>query len=100
MIAEAYLDWVLGLPEDAAAPQLMSENDHSCFLKTRLIVQEVRIDFQFDCAAFDLAALPFKIPYPVPFKLLGDETKVCCLLHNLAFLQSRFVLHVHPASFC
>lgn len=40
-------------------------------------MQEVRIDFQFDQAAFDLAALPFKIPYPVPFKLLGDETKVC-----------------------
>ncbi|KAK9865349.1 hypothetical protein WJX84_010652 [Apatococcus fuscideae] len=36
---------------------------------------EVRIDFQFDTAAFDLAVLPFKIPYPVPFKLLGDETK-------------------------
>ena len=39
-------------------------------------LQEVRIDFQFDTAAFDLAVLPFKIPYPVPFKLLGDETKV------------------------
>ena len=39
-------------------------------------LQDVRIDFQFDTAAFDLAALPFKIPYPVPFKLLGDETKV------------------------
>ena len=36
----------------------------------------MRVDFQFDRAAFDLASLPFKIPYPVPFKLLGDETKV------------------------
>ena len=26
-------------------------------------------------AAFTLKALPFKIPYPVPFKLLGDERK-------------------------
>jgi PAP_fibrillin len=35
----------------------------------------MRIDFQFDRAAFDFKALPFKIPYPVPFKLFGDETK-------------------------
>merc|ERR1719387_1648895 len=34
-----------------------------------------RIDFQFSRAAFDLKALPFKIPYPVPFKLLQDESK-------------------------
>ena len=34
-----------------------------------------RIDFQFSRAAFDLKALPFKIPYPVPFKLLRDESK-------------------------
>ena len=34
-----------------------------------------RIDFQFDRAAFSFRRLPFKIPYPVPFKLLGDETK-------------------------
>lgn len=39
-------------------------------------VQDLRIDFQFDRAAFTFNALPFKIPYPVPFKLLGDETKV------------------------
>ena len=37
--------------------------------------QDMRIDFQFDTAAFDFRALPFKIPYPVPFKLFGDETK-------------------------
>lgn len=36
----------------------------------------MRVDFQFDKAAFAFNALPFKIPYPVPFKLLGDETKV------------------------
>jgi hypothetical protein len=40
------------------------------------VVQDMRIDFQFDRAAFDLKLLPFKVPYPVPFKLLGDETKV------------------------
>lgn len=45
----------------------------------------MRVDFQFDKAAFAFNALPFKLPYPVPFKLLGDETKVtdllfvCCL---------------------
>ena len=39
-------------------------------------LQDMRIDFQFDQAAFDIKFLPFKIPYPVPFKLLGDETKV------------------------
>lgn len=39
-------------------------------------LQNMRVDFQFDKAAFALNALPFKIPYPVPFKLLGDETKV------------------------
>lgn len=38
-------------------------------------VPDVRIDFQFDRAAFTFYALPFKIPYPVPFRLLGDETK-------------------------
>jgi PAP_fibrillin len=32
-----------------------------------------RIDFQFDVAGFDLKLLPFNIPYPVPFRLLGDE---------------------------
>ena len=63
--------------------------------------QGLRIDFQFDQAAFDFRcaavlrparvleteccccanmlklyrALPFKVPYPVPFKLFGDETK-------------------------
>ncbi len=36
----------------------------------------MRIDFQFDQAAFYFKRLPFTIPYPVPFKLLGDETKV------------------------
>lgn len=37
--------------------------------------KNLRIDFQFDRAAFDFKKLPIKIPYPVPFKLLGDETK-------------------------
>ena len=39
----------------------------------------MRVDFQFDKAAFAFNALPFKLPYPVPFKLLGDETKVVVL---------------------
>mmetsp|Transcript_21503 Transcript_21503/g.51297 ORF Transcript_21503/g.51297 Transcript_21503/m.51297 type:complete len:432 (-) Transcript_21503:202-1497(-) len=34
-----------------------------------------RIDFQFDRAAFNFNRLPFKIPYPVPFRLVGDEGK-------------------------
>ena len=37
--------------------------------------QDMRIDFQFDTAAFAFKFLPFKVPYPVPFKLLGDEIK-------------------------
>ncbi|GAB2229343.1 hypothetical protein Droror1_Dr00023482 [Drosera rotundifolia] len=34
-----------------------------------------RILFQFDKAAFSFKFFPFKVPYPVPFKLLGDEAK-------------------------
>lgn len=34
-----------------------------------------RILFQFDRAAFSLKFLPFNVPYPVPFRLLGDEAK-------------------------
>lgn len=34
-----------------------------------------RIDFQFDEAGFDFKALPFTIPYPVPFRWLGDEVR-------------------------
>lgn len=56
-----------------------------------------RIDFQFDEAGFDLKALPFNIPYPVPFRLFGDEVwlAVCsCLLHIEVFflcVSSTFV---------
>lgn len=35
-----------------------------------------RIDFQFDRAAFNFRFLPFTLPYPVPFRILGDERKV------------------------
>lgn len=35
-----------------------------------------RIDFQFDQAAFHFRFLPFSLPYPVPFRILGDERKV------------------------
>jgi len=38
--------------------------------------ENMRIDFQFDRAAFNFNSLPFKIPYPVPFRLVGDEGKV------------------------
>lgn len=34
-----------------------------------------RILFRFDKAAFAFKFLPFKVPYPVPFRLLGDEAK-------------------------
>ncbi|KAG6476518.1 hypothetical protein ZIOFF_065760 [Zingiber officinale] len=34
-----------------------------------------RILFQFDRAAFSFKFLPIKVPYPVPFRLLGDEAK-------------------------
>lgn len=30
---------------------------------------------QFDSAAFHFKFLPFTLPYPVPFRLLGDERK-------------------------
>lgn len=35
----------------------------------------MRVDFQFDQAAFYIKRLPFTLPYPVPFRYLGDETK-------------------------
>lgn len=40
-----------------------------------LIKDGKRILFQFDRAAFSFRFLPFKVPYPVPFRLLGDEAK-------------------------
>lgn len=39
------------------------------------IANERRILFRFDKAAFSFKFLPFKVPYPVPFRLLGDEAK-------------------------
>lgn len=47
----------------------------------------MRIDFQFDRAAFEFKAFPFKVPYPVPFKLLGDETKVRPCAEGTALLD-------------
>lgn len=46
-----------------------------------------RIDFQFDEAGFDFKALPFTVPYPVPFRWLGDEVRhvfssMCYLASN------------------
>ena len=34
-----------------------------------------RIDFAFQDACFEFVQFPVTIPYPVPFKLLGDEAK-------------------------
>mmetsp|Transcript_16656 Transcript_16656/g.22952 ORF Transcript_16656/g.22952 Transcript_16656/m.22952 type:complete len:304 (+) Transcript_16656:3-914(+) len=34
-----------------------------------------RIDFTFDLAYFESSFLPFRVPYPVPFKLLGKEAQ-------------------------
>jgi hypothetical protein len=45
-------------------------------VSARHYAQDIRIDFQFSKGAFDFSFLPFTIPYPVPFKALGDETKV------------------------
>ncbi|EPS61607.1 hypothetical protein M569_13187, partial [Genlisea aurea] len=39
------------------------------------IMDGKRILFRFDRAAFSFKFLPFKVPYPVPFRLLGDEAK-------------------------
>lgn len=56
--------------------------------RVRLVDQDPsgRIDFQFDEAGFDFKALPFNIPYPVPFRLFGDEVRaidqvVCPQIH-------------------
>lgn len=65
-----------------------------------------RIDFQFDEAGFDFKALPFTIPYPVPFRWLGDEVKgwidVTYLSENLRIARGNkgtlFVLQRPPSS--
>ncbi len=59
-------------------------------------MQNMRVDFQFDKAAFAFNALPFKIPYPVPFKLLGDETKVLTagVLAEVSFHACN-MCHIH-----
>jgi hypothetical protein len=37
--------------------------------------KNIRVDFQFDSAAFYFKPIPVSVPYPVPFRLLGDERK-------------------------
>ncbi len=54
-------------------PSIHTQHTHNTLTHN---TQDIRIDFAFDNAYFDLAVVPFRIPYPVPFKLLGDETKV------------------------
>ena len=39
------------------------------------IASPERVNFQFDRAAFRLKFWPYNLPYPVPFRLLGDEAK-------------------------
>lgn len=57
-----------------------------------------RIDFQFDEAGFDLEALPFNIPYPVPFRWLGDEVRHGCFACDIA---TRCCSHLRVfARFC
>ena len=51
-----------------------------------------RIDFQFDEASFDFKALPFTIPYPVPFRWLGDEVRQV----YLASIMSIFCCYTRP----
>ena len=65
----------------------------------------LRIDFQFDRAAFSFRVLPVRIPYPVPFRLLGDEAKVGAACTNwcidsdvLVLSTPRWRRHVPPLS--
>lgn len=53
----------------------LSESYISFFQAIATIKDRKRILFQFDRAAFSFKFLPFKVPYPVPFRLLGDEAK-------------------------
>ncbi|KAL0419650.1 UNVERIFIED_CONTAM: putative plastid-lipid-associated protein 12, chloroplastic [Sesamum radiatum] len=56
-----------------------------------------RILFRFDRAAFSFKFLPFKVPYPVPFRLLGDEAKGW--LDTTYLSQSgRYVYHEETSS--
>ena len=72
------------------------------FPSKAIVLQNMRIDFQFDKAAFAFKALPFKLPYPVPFKLLGDETKVlatycaCSMPNNRHAKLFRSTAWLHP----
>ena len=73
----------------------VSQHQHTCSQTGWLAdrggwLQDMRIDFQFDQAAFDIKFLPFKIPYPVPFKLLGDETKVRSRLRHPAAIAVAY----------
>jgi PAP_fibrillin len=50
---------------------------------------KARIDFQFDVAEFDLKLLPFNIPYPVPFRLLGDEVSSALSFNSKTNMRRR-----------
>ncbi|KAL7113310.1 hypothetical protein ACP275_04G054200 [Erythranthe tilingii] len=64
--------------EDPRVSNIVKFSDFIGELKVEAVASvkdEKRILFQFDRAAFSFKFLPFKVPYPVPFKLLGDEAK-------------------------
>ncbi|PKA66460.1 putative plastid-lipid-associated protein 12, chloroplastic [Apostasia shenzhenica] len=65
-------------PSDPRVTNIVKFSDQVGELKVEAaatIQDGKRILFQFDRAAFSFKFLPFKVPYPVPFRLLGDEAK-------------------------
>lgn len=59
--------------------------------------RNMRIDFQFDKAAFHFKFLPFTLPYPVPFKILGDERKVRACMQCVMPIECRHCKTVQSA---
>ncbi|XP_066399953.1 probable plastid-lipid-associated protein 12, chloroplastic isoform X8 [Miscanthus floridulus] len=53
----------------------MLETKHCTDLVQKQLLRMESAYFRFDRAAFAFKFLPFKVPYPVPFRLLGDEAK-------------------------
>ena len=52
----------------------------------------LRIDFSFQDACFENTVLPqVTIPYPVPFKLLGDEAKGLVLYYSITLHISQLL---------
>ena len=53
-----------------------------------------RIDFAFQEALFEFKGLPFSLPYPVPFKLLGDEAKGYVHYSPLSVIWKKGKMHL------